>query len=297
MFVPNTATRGFWTSIIITRRPPPVFRLRNSPACGATEPFCPCPGPRRSPPLATGLTPLYEAPALARATNCARVLVKDDTRQPTGSFKDRASGLAVALARVRRAPVVATASTGNAAAALAGMAAAMHQACVIFVPASAPPAKVAQLLAYGARVLLVRGTYGQAFELCMEACRRKGWYNRNTAYNPCMAEGKKTAAFEIAEDMDWRTPDAVFVGVGDGCILAGLHKGFSDLVRLGRTDRIPRLYGVQAEGSDFFMAGLEGRATNAPVLADQSPHRGGHGGRLHQRRSAPRPGEGHAGRV
>lgn len=220
------------------------------------------------PPLLTGMTPLYEASALARDLGCARVLVKDDTRQPTGSFKDRASGLAVALARVRRAPVVATASTGNAAAALAGMAAAMRQACVIFVPASAPAAKVAQLLAYGARVLLVRGSYDQAFALCMEACRRRGWYNRNTAYNPCMAEGKKTAALEIAEHMAWRVPDAVFAGVGDGCILAGLHKGFADLVRLGRASRVPRLYGVQAEGSDFlWQAWQEGRFTPEAMLA------------------------------
>lgn len=253
----------------------PRFPAPEQPGLWRYRALLPLPWTAPIPPLATGLTPLYEAPALARTANCARVLVKDDTRQPTGSFKDRASGLAVALARVRRAPVLAVATTGNAAAALAGMAAAMHQACVIFVPASAPPAKVAQLLAYGARVLLVRGTYDQAFELCMEACRRKGWYNRNTAYNPCMAEGKKTAAFEIAEDMDWRTPDAVFVGVGDGCILAGLHKGFSDLVRLGRTDRIPRLYGVQAEGSDFlWQAWKEGLQTprslltKAPIAAD-----------------------------
>lgn len=220
------------------------------------------------PPLATGLTPLYEAPGLARALGCARVVVKDDSRQPTGSFKDRASGLAVALAQVRGAPVVATASTGNAAAALAGMAAAMHQTCVLFVPASAPSAKVAQLLAYGARVLLVQGSYDQAFALCMDACRRQGWYNRNTAYNPCMAEGKKTAAFEIAEQRDWGIPDAVFVGVGDGCILAGLHKGFADLIRLGRADRMPRLYGVQAEGSDFlWQAQEEGHVTPATLLA------------------------------
>lgn len=219
------------------------------------------------PPLLTGITPLYEAPRLARALGLARVLVKDDSRQPSASFKDRASCLAVALAKAKSAPVVATASTGNAAAALAGMAAAMDQACVIFVPASAPPAKVAQLTAYGARVLLVRGAYDQAFDLCMEACRRKGWYNRNTAYNPNMAEGKKTAAFEICEQMGWTVPDAVFVGVGDGCILAGLHKGFADLIRLGRTERMPRLYGVQAAGSDFlWQAQEEGRTTPEALL-------------------------------
>ncbi|MCH5277985.1 MAG: threonine synthase [Desulfovibrionaceae bacterium] len=244
------------------------FPASEQPGLWRYRALLPLPWTAPLPPPLTGLTPLYDAPALARAVNCARVLIKDDTRQPTGSFKDRASCLAVALARVQGAPVVATASTGNAAAALAGMAAAMHQTCVIFVPVSAPAAKVAQPLAYGAHVILVRGTYDQAFALCMEACRRKGWYNRNTAYNPCMAEGKKSAAFEIAEDMGWQTPDAVFVGTGDGCILAGLHKGFSDLLRLGRTARIPRLYGVQAEGSDFLcQAWEEGRRTAHAVLA------------------------------
>lgn len=233
------------------------FPAPDQPGLWRYRALLPLPWTAPVPSLLTGLTPFYEAPSLAQTVNCARVFVKDDTRQPTGSFKDRASCLAVALARVQRAPVVAAASTGNAAAALAGMAAAMRQTCVIFVPASAPAAKVAQLLAYGAHVLLVRGSYDQAFALCMEACRHRGWYNRNTAYNPCMAEGKKSAAFEIAEDMGWRTPDAVFVGTGDGCILAGLHKGFSDLVRLGRTTRIPRLYGVQAEGSDFLCQAWE----------------------------------------
>lgn len=244
------------------------FPAPDQPGLWRYRALLPLPWTAPVPPLLTGMTPLYEAPALARAMNCAKVFVKDDTRQPTGSFKDRASCLAVALARAQGVPVVATASTGNAAAALAGMAAAMRQTCVIFVPASAPAPKVAQLLAYGAYVFLVRGSYDQAFELCMEACRRKGWYNRNTAYNPCMAEGKKSAAFEIAEGMDWHTPDAVFVGTGDGCILAGLHKGFSDLVRLGRATRIPRLYGVQAAGSDFLcQAWEEGRRTAHAVLA------------------------------
>lgn len=228
----------------------------------------PLPWSSAVPPLAVGLTPLYDAPRLANSLGLRQVLVKDESRQPTASFKDRASCLAVALAVESKAPVVATASTGNAAAALAGMAAAMNVPCVIFVPESAPAAKVAQLQAFGARVFLVQGNYDQAFGLCMEACRRYGWYNRNTAYNPNMAEGKKSAAFEIAEQMNWEVPDAVFVGVGDGCIMAGLHKGFVDLVRMGRTRRIPRLYGVQAEGSDFlWQAQQEGRFSPEAILA------------------------------
>ncbi|EPR34865.1 threonine synthase [Alkalidesulfovibrio alkalitolerans DSM 16529] len=215
------------------------------------RPLLPLPASAPVPPLETGMTPLYDAPRLAAALGLGTVLVKDDSRQPTASFKDRASALAVALAGLRGASAVATASTGNAAAALAGMAASTGTPCVIFVPASAPKAKIAQLLAYGATVFAVEGTYDQAFDICMAACRRMGWYNRNTGYNPYMAEGKKTAAFEICEQMGWRAPDAVFVGVGDGCIIAGLHKGFADLAALGLIERMPRLYGVQAAGSDF----------------------------------------------
>ena len=125
--------------------------------------------------------------------------VKDEGRNPTASFKDRASAVVVARARQMQAEVVVTASTGNAGAALAGMAAAVGQKAVIFAPRTAPPAKVAQLLIYGAQVILVDGNYDQAFDLTIEAAHEFGWYCRNTGYNPFTAEGKKTAAFEIWE--------------------------------------------------------------------------------------------------
>lgn len=222
------------------------------------------------PAVLAGATPVCEAPRLAALAGVARVVVKDDGRSPTASFKDRASALAVAVTKVRGSAVVATASTGNAAAALAGMSAAMDQPCVIFVPASAPPAKIAQLLAYGATVFAVQGTYDQAFELCMDACRRMGWYNRNTGYNPFMAEGKKTAAYELCEQLGWKAPDALFVSVGDGCIIAGIHKGLRDCLALGLIDKMPRLYGIQAAGSDFLTQCAEkgeDPLTKAPINA------------------------------
>ncbi len=208
-----------------------------------------------------GWTPLLPAPRLAAPLGLRRLWVKDDSRQPTASFKDRASAIAVVKGRERGAEVITTASTGNAAAALAGLCAAVDQPNVIFVPRTAPQAKVAQLLAYGSTVLLVDGTYDQAFDLCLEAARAFGWYNRNTAYNPYMSEGKKTAAYEIYEQMD-PLPDAVLIPVGDGCIIGGIHKGFRDLLALGWIERIPRLIGVQASGSsplvDAWERGLEG---------------------------------------
>ncbi len=235
------------------------------------------PGHFNTPLRAAGWTPLYRASRLGAALGLSNLWLKDDGRNPTASFKDRASAVVVARARELGAGVVVTASTGNAGAALAGMAAAVGQPAVIFAPESAPPAKVAQLLIFGARVLLVRGNYDQAFDLSLEAARAFGWYCRNTGYNAFTAEGKKTAAYEICEQLTaatgaaaagWRAPDVVCVSVGDGNILTSLHKGFSDLAALGWIDQLPRLIGVQAEGSAAcYNAWTAGADTVAPVAA------------------------------
>lgn len=235
------------------------------------------------PPLPVGGTPLLSAPRLAAEAGVGALWIKDDGRNPSASLKDRASAIAVAKAQEGKLPVVATASTGNAAAALAGQSAAAGQPNVIFVPRSAPPAKIAQLLVYGSAVLAVDGSYDQAFDLCAAACAEFGWYNRNTGYNPYMTEGKKTVSFEIAEqltgllthvgampsaDAPWAAPDAVFVSVGDGCIIGGVHKGFSDLVRLGWVARMPRIFGVQSTLSDALArAWRAGLAVPEPVQA------------------------------
>jgi threonine synthase len=134
---------------------------------------------------------------------------------------------------------------------LSGLCASVEQPNVIFVPESAPPAKIAQLLVFNSTVMLVQGTYDDAFELCLEAAAEYGWYNRNTAYNPYMTEGKKTASFEICEQLNWKTPDRIFVSVGDGCIIGGLHKGLKDLLALGWIDKMPKLMGIQAVGSSY----------------------------------------------
>ncbi len=203
------------------------------------------------PPLLVGDTPLVDAPRLATAAGVARVWVKDEGRQPTASLKDRASAMAVAKAAERGIDTIVTASTGNAAAALAGMCAAAAVRAVIFVPASAPPAKIAQLHAFGAAVVLVDGSYDDAVALSMRAARDRGWYNRNTGFNPYMTEGKKTVVYEICEALGWEAPDVIAVGVGDGSIIGGLHKGLRDLLALGWIDRMPRLLGVQAAGSAY----------------------------------------------
>ena len=203
------------------------------------------------PPLSVGWTPMYHAPGLASNLGLKHVWVKDDGRQPTASFKDRASAVAVVKAAEKDAKIITTASTGNAAAALSGLCASVGQPNVIFVPHSAPQAKIAQLLAFGSRVILVEGTYDDAFELCLQASKKYGWYNRNTGYNPYMCEGKKTAAYEICEQLGWQAPDRIFVSVGDGCIIGGLHKGLKDLMALGWIERMPKLMGIQAAGSSY----------------------------------------------
>jgi len=217
------------------------------------------PGFADTPLHAAGWTPFYRAGRLAADLGLRQVYLKDDGRNPTASFKDRASAVVVARAREIGAPVIAAASTGNAGAALAGMAAAVGQPAVILAPETAPQAKVAQLLMFGAKVLLVRGNYDQAFDLTLQASREFGWYCRNTGYNPFTLEGKKTASLEICEQFSaltgdaprgkWKTPDRIFVSVGDGNIISGLHKGLKDLFALGWIDRVPKLMGVQAEGS------------------------------------------------
>jgi threonine synthase len=209
-----------------------------------------------------GWTPLYPAPRMGASLGLRHLWIKDDGRQPTASFKDRASAIAVVKTRELGYEVVTTASTGNAAAALSGLCAAISQPNVIFVPRTAPQAKIAQLLVFGATVLLVDGTYDDAFELCLEAAPEFGWYNRNTAYNPYMSEGKKTAAYEMCEQLGWQAPDRIFIPVGDGCIIGGIHKGLRDLLALGWIEQMPKLMGVQAAGSSPLVAaweqGLEG---------------------------------------
>lgn len=199
--------------------------------------------------FSVGWTPMYCSPRLAERTGVAEVYVKNDGLMPSASLKDRASAIAVLKALELERDVIAGASTGNAASSLATLSASLGIRNIIFVPAAAPQAKIAQLLVYGATVLAVDGTYDQAFDLCLAASKRHGWYNRNTAYNPYMTEGKKTAGFEICEQLGWQVPDRIFVGVGDGCIIGGLHKAFRDMLALGWIDRMPRLMGVQAAGS------------------------------------------------
>ena len=200
------------------------------------------------PPLRVGWSPLYQADRLAGQLGIQRLYIKDDGINPTASLKDRASAMAVAKAREAGAEVIACSSTGNAASSLAGNAAAAGLKTYIFVPSRAPKGKVAQLMAFGATVISVQGSYEDTFELSKAAISRWGWYNRNAAINPYLSEGKKTVGLEIMEQLHWVVPDYIAISVGDGCTIAGLWKGLKDLYAIGFIDRLPRLISAQAEG-------------------------------------------------
>jgi len=212
-----------------------------------------------------GWTPLVAAPRLARELSVATLLFKDDGRNPSASFKDRASAVALQRARELGRELITGASTGNAASATAVLAAQVGIRARIFVPKTAPRAKIAQLLTFGAEVLAVDGTYDQAFDLCLEATRRFGWYNRNTGFNPYTREGKKTVSFEICEQLGWQVPDLVVVSVGDGNILSGVWKGFVEAARIGLIDHTPKLLAVQAEGSAAIVQACTGDGKIRPV--------------------------------
>lgn len=253
--------------------------LRDEPSMWRYLPLLPVSDPQGygTPLRAAGWTPVYAPARLAEQLGLNQLWVKDESPNPTASFKDRASALLVARAREIEAEVIVTASTGNAGAALAGMAAAVGHEAVIFAPKSAPPAKIAQLLVYGARVILVDDNYDAAFQLSLQATEEFGWYNRNTGYNPFTAEGKKTAALEIWEQVilsgDAKGRLSVFIPVGDGNIISGIHKGFKDLHVIGLIDQVPRIFGIQSTGSaaiaNAYAAGTEEiTAVQADTLAD-----------------------------
>ncbi len=201
------------------------------------------------PSLQVGWTPMLPAWWLGRRLGVGQLMVKDEGRNPSGSLKDRASALVLMGALAHNSPAVVGASTGNAGSSMACLAAAAALPCFILVPADAPRAKMAQLLAFGARLIPVLGTYDQAYDLSLELSRRTGWFSRSTGFTPLTREGKKTCALEIWEQLGYQAPDWVFVSVGDGNIISGLHKGFRDLLAMGLIHRLPRLCAVQAEGS------------------------------------------------
>ncbi|MFZ4521959.1 MAG: threonine synthase [Bacteroidales bacterium] len=217
--------------------------------------------------LRVGGTPLYRADRRAGGRADGRtggqVYLKDDSQNPTFSFKDRASALVSAWAKEHGISTLVAASTGNAGSSLAGICASQGQRAMIVVPAAAPLAKLTQILMYGAFLVPVKGTYDDAFDLSVQISAKYGFYNRNTAYNPLTIEGKKTVSFEIFRQLGCQVPDRIFIPVGDGVIYSGVCKGFEDLLNLGIIDRMPVLVAVQAVGSSNLVNNLDNKSFTA----------------------------------
>lgn len=227
------------------------------------------------PPIPVGQTPLWAPERLRSELGMPNLWLKDDTCNPSGSYKDRASWLVAAFARKFGIREIVLASTGNAASSMACVGAAADIKIRVYVPKSAPIAKRVQILQYGAELVEVDGTYDLAFDQSLAYSRATGMLSRNTAYNPLTIEGKKTASFEIARDLAtakkaagadvramsaapaYLAPDHVFVPTGDGVIIAGVIRGFEDLVKLGWIERMPTVWAAQAEGSCAIARALE----------------------------------------
>ncbi len=218
------------------------------------------------PEIPIGNTPLWSPANLQKKLGLPNLLIKDDTRNPTGSYKDRASWLVAAFAKKWGIQNITVASTGNAASSMAGIGAAAGLKVTIFVPENVPKAKLIQSLQYGARVLLVKGSYDNAFQLSMQYNPRGKALNRNTGYNPLTIEGKKTAAFELCHQLK-RTPDYIFVPTGDAVVLSGIIKGYKDLRKLEWSGKFPQIIAVQSENSDAVTRAFEKGGFGEPVQA------------------------------
>ena len=200
------------------------------------------------PAIPVGNTPLWNLGEFSDKIGFSKLYLKDDGVNPTGSLKDRASFLVAAFARKNGVSEVVVASTGNAGSSMAGIGAAAGLKVKLFLPKTAPPAKMIQALQYGAEVVLAKKNYDQAFSFSLEYSERFGGMNRNTAYNPMTIEGKKTVSLEIFNQLQ-KSPDHVFLSAGDGVILSGVYKGFRDLLKMEMIEKIPVIHAVQALGS------------------------------------------------
>lgn len=218
-----------------------------------------------------GFTPLRPAPRLGRALGIERLYIKDDSLcRPTLSFKDRVVAVSISKALEFGFDVVGCASTGNLANAVAAQAAQAGVTAYIFIPANLERAKVTGTKIYGARVIGVRGTYDDVNRLCSEVADRHRWALVNVNLRPYYAEGSKTFAFEIAEQLGWQSPDAIIVPMAGGALLTKIHKGLKELERLGWLPEVrTRMYGAQAAGCNPIVAAVqEGRTRIVPVKPD-----------------------------
>ncbi|HYA09828.1 MAG TPA: threonine synthase [Gaiellaceae bacterium] len=222
--------------------------------------------------LAPGLTPLVEAPRLASAVGVGELWLKLDTANPTHSFKDRVVAVAAAKALELGRTTLSCSSTGNLANAVAARAAAEGLEAVVLVPADLEPEKLVATAVYGATILAVDGSYDDCSRLSVELSFELDWAFVNVGLRSYYAEGSKTLAFEVAEQLGWAFPDAVVAPIASGAMFTKVHQGFAELLELGLVDATPpRLVGGQAEGcspvATAFAAGAKVKPVRPSTIA------------------------------
>ncbi len=197
-----------------------------------------------------GFTPMIRAERLGPKFGAERLFIKDEGLNPTGSFKARGFSCAVSMAHELGLTKLAAPSAGNAASALAAYSAAAGIEAHIFLPADVPHANLAECRAFGAHVTLVDGLISDCARLVAERAPKEGWFDVSTCKEPYRVEGKKTMGFELAEQLGWKLPDAVFYPTGGGVGLIGMWKAFDEMEQLGWVERghRPKMIAVQAEG-------------------------------------------------
>ena len=246
----------------IAAGPPSLWRYRDFLPCAPADPHAGLP---------TGLTPLVRAPRLAEALGLGEVWVKNDTANPTHSFKDRVVSVALEKAKQLGYEVVACASTGNLANSVAAHASAHGLESYVFVPADLEEQKIVATAVYGTTLLAVGGTYDDVNRLCMELASERPWAFVNVNVRPYYAEGSKTLAFEVAEQLGWRQPDRCIVPIASGSLYTKIHRGFRELRETGLLDDgpAPVMEGSQAAGCGPVAAAYaDGLDFVAPVKPD-----------------------------
>ena len=220
--------------------------------------------------LGAGMTRLREAPNLARALGMRKLYVKDDSGNPTHSFKDRVVSVALSAARAFGYTTVSCASTGNLANSVAAHATHVGLRAVVFIPSDLEQGKVVQTAVYGQTLVAVDGTYDDVNRLCSEIAENEDWAFVNVNVRPYYAEGSKTLGYEVAEQLGWRLPQQVVAPMASGSLLTKVDKGFGELVRLGLVEESPyEIFGAQATGcSPVSSAFKQGHDVVRPVKPD-----------------------------
>jgi threonine synthase len=227
--------------------------IKRAPSVWKYHEFLPIKSKRNMVTLGEGGTPLLKADNLAKKVGLKNLYLKDETRNPTGSFKDRSMTVGVSKALEFDAKIVAIASSGNAAASLAAYSAKAGMRCFTFVLESASFAKIAQICLYGAEAMKVR-TIEEGKDPTVQMLRmvveKYGWYPCPSfgPFNPYQVEGPKTISYEISEQLNWNLPDWIIIPVGSACLFTGVWKGFMDLQNVGFINSIPKLAAIQSTG-------------------------------------------------